>query len=508
MINKNCKKLNTSPMKALSIFTYIFLTIIVLTGCEDFLDVRTEGSLITTGIDYSKSENTFKPVSAAYAELRDYGAHVFPYIGMFEIAADNADKGSSADDNPTMKELDNFSFTASNALINALWIGYFNIVSGANYAITQMPLYEAAQLNASDKLYTQQCQGEAKVIRAYAYFNLTRAFGKVPIIDTILTSDELAQKMQASTSELYEFIEKDLLEAIEVLPTSYSSAWDGRINIYTAMAIKAKVHFYNNEWDSVASLTDRIIASGKYGLLSDFREVFSVDNENSKESLFEIQSSTLGNTTGDQTYLEYAYVQGPRSNTPSNMQGWGFCIPSQDLIDFYTQRGETIRPATTLLYRGTKTPEGDSIKTSCTNSVYNGKVYTPSSYNNWSYNGYGFDHNIRIIRYSDILLMHAEALVRGASVPLTSGVDASSALLQVRSRAGVNNINGMALQDIWDERRAELALEEDRYFDLIRTGQAASALQENGFVLGKHELYPIPSAQMQLNTNLVQNSGY
>jgi hypothetical protein len=495
-------------MKALTKFIYPFLIGILFLGCEDFLDIRPEGSLPTTGIDYTKSENTFKPVSAAYAKLRNYGAHVFPYIGLFEIAADNADKGSTPDDNPTMKELDNFGFTSSNGLINDLWIGYFDIVSGANYAIHEMPLYEAAQPNEADKLYARQCQAEAKVIRAYAYFNLTRAFGNVPIIDTILTSDELAQKKQSNTSELFKFIEKDLREAIAVLPVSYSKGWDGRINKYTAMAIKAKAHLYNSEWDSVASLTDKILASDQYGLLPKFRDVFSINNENGIESLFEIQSSTLGKTQGDQTFIEYAYVQGPRGNSPGNMQGWGFCTPSQSLIDFFAQRGETIRSATTFLYRGTKTPEGDSIKTSCSNPVYNGKVYTPSSYNLWNYNGYGFDQNVRIIRYADILLMHAEALFNGASVALTSGMSAINAVNEVRTRAGLENLSELSLQAIWDERRAELALEEDRFFDLVRTNQAATVLQGKGFISGKNELYPIPSAQMQLNTNLVQNNGY
>jgi hypothetical protein len=486
----------------------IVFTGTLIIGCEDFLDLRTEASLPTTGIDYMKSENTFKPISAAYAELRNYGAHVFPYIGMFEIAADDADKGSSPDDNPTMKELDNFSYSASNGLINDLWIGYYNIVSAANYAIHQMPIYEAAQSNASDKLYAMQCQGEAKVIRAYAYFNLTRAYGNVPIIDTILTSEELAQKNQATTIQLYSFIEKDLREAIAVLPDGYTAEWDGRINKYTAMAIKAKVHLYNNEFDSVAILTDKIIASGRFELLSSFRKVFSVDGENSSESLFEIQGSSLGKSLGDQTFLEYAYVQGPRGNSPGNMQGWGFCTPSTSLIDFYTQRGETIRPATTLLGRGTKTPEGDSIKSNCTNPYYNGKVYTPSTYNKWNYNGYGFDYNVRIIRYADILLMYSEALVRGITTPMTSGLDASGAINLVRSRAGLANLGTPTLQEIWDERRAELAMEEDRFFDLVRTEQASTVLQSKGFVAGKNEVYPIPSAQLQLNTRLVQNIGY
>jgi hypothetical protein len=491
-------------IRLLSIFTLI----LVFTNCEDFLDIRPEGTVPTTGTDYTKVENVFLPISASYAKLRSYGAHVFPYIGAFEIASDNADKGSTPEDNPTMKEFDDLAYESTNGLINSLWTGYFDIVSGANHAIHEMPKFEENLLNLSDKEYAMQCQGEAKTIRAYAYFNLTRLFGRVPIIDTTLSSEQLASVNQSTTEQLYAFIEKDLEEAIAVLPEFYSSEWAGRINKYTAMGIKAKVHLYQQEWDSVASLTDKIIASGRYGLLDNFREVFSVDEENSEESLFEIQSSTLGNTTGTQTYLEYAYVQGPRGNTPSNMQGWGFNTPSQNLIDFFDSRGEVVRPATTLLYRGTMTPEGDSIKVACSNPVYNGKVYTPSYYNNWNFNGYGFDHNIRILRYADVLLMHAEALVNGATVPLTSGLTADMAFNLVRERAGLDPITGVTLQDIWDERRAELAMEQDRFFDLIRTGQAATALASKGFVTGKHEVYPIPAAQIQLNNNLTQNTGY
>jgi starch-binding outer membrane protein, SusD/RagB family len=484
------------------------LVLLLLTNCEDFLDHRPEATMPSTGMDYSKSENIFLPVSAAYAKLRSWGAHVFPYIGAFEITSDNADKGSSPEDNPPMKELDDLTYSSTNGLVNDLWSSYYDIVSGANHAIHQMPVFEAALPNTADKLYTRQCQGEAKVIRAYAYFNLTRLFGRVPIIDTILTSQELSAVKQSSSAELYSFIEKDLKEAVEILPAGYTKEWTGRINKYTAMAIKAKVHLYQQEWDSVASITDKIIASGRYGLLSDFREVFSIDGENSRESLFEIQSSTLGKTSGDQTYMEYAYVQGPRGNTPGSMQGWGFCTPSQELISFFGSRGEKIRPATTLLYRGTKTPEGDSIKFNCSNPVYNGKVYTPDVYNRWNYNGYGFDYNIRILRYADVLLMYAESKARGAVVASFSGLSADDAVNLVRTRAGLLPVSGVTIQQVIDERRAELAMEEDRFFDLVRTNQAASVLGSKGFKTGKNEVFPIPSAQLQLNLNLTQNSGY
>lgn len=486
----------------------LLIGLLLFTGCQDFLDIRPEGTVPSTGMDHTKSENIFLPVSAAYASLRDGNVHAFAYIGAFEITSDNADKGSSPGDNPEMLQIDQFSFTPTNGLVSGLWTGYYNVVSAANNAIQEMPLFEAAMLNAENKAYTRQCAGEAKTIRAYAYFNLTRLFGKVPIIDSSMTAEQLAALPQASTSALYTFIEKDLQEAIDVLPASYSKDWAGRITKYTAMALKAKVHMYQNEWDSVAVITDRIMASGRFGLLENFREVFSVDGENSKESLFEIQSSTLGRSSGDMTYLEYAFVQGPRSNTPSNLQGWGFCTPSSNLIQFFSGRNDSIRAATTLLYRGTKTPEGDSIKNSCTNPVYNGKVYTPSALNLWNYNGYGFEHNVRILRYADVLLMYAEAYVNGATSHTTGGHSGLSALNEVRRRAGLPSLGFLSIEAVWDERRAELAMEEDRFFDLVRSNRAASVLSSNGYIDGKNNVFPIPSTQMQLNDNLVQNPLY
>ena len=120
------------------------IAVLALPHCKKFLDIRPEATVPSAGMDYTKSENIFLPISAAYAKLRDYGAHVFPYIGAFEITSDNADKGSTPEDNPPMAELDNFTFQSTSSLINDLWTGYFDIVSGANYAIHQMPLFEAA----------------------------------------------------------------------------------------------------------------------------------------------------------------------------------------------------------------------------------------------------------------------------------------------------------------------------------------------------------------------------
>lgn len=488
-------------------FIAIISSVLVLSACADFLGIAPEGTMPATGLDYTKSENIFKPVSAAYASMRTYGAHGLPYFTMLEITSDNADKGSTSDDGPELENLEKFQHSVTNSILNNYWVDYYNIVSAANNALFQMSEFRKVLTTEENQKLISECEAEAKFIRAYAYFNLVRAFGNIPVIDKVMTSDELASVEQATPSQVYDFIKEELKEAMLVLPVEYPASFAGRVTRYTAHALKAKVHLYCAECDSVAVNAGKVMASGKYHLLDDFRKVFSIDGENSEESLFEIQCSDLGKQTGDAPIFEYAYHQGPRDNSPTNMQGWGYCTPSQNLIDFYNARGEVVRPATTLLYSGSTTPEGDYISDKCTNPVYNGKVYTPSIYNDWSYNGYGFDHNVRILRYSDVLLMYAEAVARGASEYAQAGMSAQAAFDWVRDRAGLSPV-GLSVDAVLDERRAELALEEDRFFDLVRTGKAAEILGPAGFKTGKHEVFPIPAQQRQLNTNLKQNPNY
>lgn len=487
---------------------YILSIALLCASCSDFLNIRPEGTTTAISLDHTKAENIFKPVSAAYAELRSYGSHSFPYIGCLEVTSDNADKGSTPEDGASMKQLDEFKYDSANELITAQWEAYYNIVSAANNALSQMEMFIAELQKDEDKDVAREAIGDAKFIRAYAYFRLVTMFGNIPLVDGIMSSEDLAALVPKAPAEIWTFIENDLADAISRLPESWSKSYLGRVTKYSAMALKAKTHLYQKEYDEAAKLCDQIIASGRFRLMDDFRSVFSIDQENCAESLFEIQSSDLGKASGTAAYNTYAYVQGPRNNTPSNMQGWGFCVPSEALIQFLTERGDTERAAATFLYSGTTTPEGDAISAGCPNPVYNGKVYTPSVYNDWSNNGYGYDYNIRIIRYSDVLLIFAESLSRGAATAgLISGYTAQAALDEVRDRVGLAPV-AATVDNILDERRAEFALEEDRFMDLVRTGKAAEVLGPLGYVEGKHNYFPIPSKQLQLNDNLNQNPNY
>jgi len=487
-------------MKKILLFSAL---IAVLCGCADFLDIRTEATMPSSGLDYSKTENIIMPLSAAYAKMRLEEGDALNYMAVLEIASDDADKGSSADDGPNVKEVDEFTLAPTNDCVNSVWAYFFDMASAANYAIESMDKFEETITSDEGLRQVAECRGEARIIRAWAYFNLVRIFGPVPLIDRTMTSSELASMGVSSEDEIYNFVYSELDKAIAVVPATWDS-YPGRYTSWTARALKSKVALYRKDWKEAAAQAGAIISSGEFSLMPNFRDVFSMKGENSPEILMSIQSSTLGQSSGSAPICFYAFIQGPRNNSPSNMQGWGFKVPSQKLINFLDGRGDAIRKATTILESGTTTPEGDEILPTCANPYYNGKVYTPSRYNKWSFNGYGFDYDMRLIRYAEVLLNYAEAVANGAPASVMS---ADEALNLVRRRAGLEDASA-SLEVIYDERRAELALEENRFFDLVRWGKAAEVLGPLGFKAGKHEHFPIPSSQRQLNPNLPASAGY
>lgn len=486
-------------------YILIVLALLAAVSCQDFLNIRTEATMPSTGTDYTKAENIFLPVSAAYASMRLGEGEALNYVAVLGVPSDDDDKGSATDDGPLVKEFDEFTYGPENEHIQYIWSIFYNMVSAANYAVESMAEFEKAATSDESKQQVKVCRAEARLIRAYAYWNLVRLFGRVPLIDRTMDSKELAAKEVSSVEDLYKFIYADIDAGIQDLPESYVGM-PGRYTKYTAMALKAKVAMYNKDWNEAAKEADAIIASGKFSLMPTFRDAFSVEHENGPESLMEIQSSDMGQSNGAMPLCYYGFIQGPR-NGSEPMQGWGYKVPSQALIDFFNSRGDNIRKAVTLLERGATTPEGDTISDKCANPYYNGKVYVPARFNTRSYNAYGLDHNMRIIRYAEILLIYAEAMANGASITSASGYTADMALNEVRARAGLPAASA-TLQNIYDERRAELALEENRFFDLVRWGKAPEVLGSKGFKAGKNELFPIPANQRQLNSALPQNPGY
>lgn len=239
-----------------------------------------------------------------------------------------------------------------------------------------------------------------------------------------------------------------------------------------------------------------VVNSGIYDLESDYATTWRKETENGKESLFEIQARGDAVAHGVQQYSE---TQGARG---TGGWGWGFNVPSQNLLDAFNAEGDAIRRDATIIFRGETLYDGRLVPTSVENPMYNEKAY--SSANLGSADG---DKNIRVIRFSEVLLIQAEAANE-------IGQDALTPLNRVRTRVKLAPVASLSKDQlrlkIWNERRLELAFEHDRWFDLVRTGQAKEMMAKNGktFVTGKHELFPIPNGQIIQTPTMTQNPGW
>lgn len=476
--------------------------ILLLSGCEGFLEKKPLGQLTSDNF-FQTEEQAVWAVNAIYNHLRDWNVHVFSYIGLTDIVSDDSDKGSTVTDANFLLEVDNFSFDPGNIAFLGVWGGYYQGIYRANLVLSEVPLMEEIEPTLQARLIA-----EAKFLRAHFYFNLVRWFGDIPLIDRPLNPDEYKQERKPA-SEVYALIIADLSEAAAVLPLrSAQLAEDqGRATKGAAQALLAKVYLTRGEYALAEPLLMEVIASANYALLPNFNTIFMPEGENSTESIFEVFTVALETGGGGSQYNE---VQGVRGDP--NL-GWGFNRPSDDLVTSF-ETGDPRREAT-ILYVGEVLPDGSEVvqdNTDILNERYNQKAWVPE-HTGGNGNGPG---NIRLLRYADVLLMAAEVLNENGK-----STEALQYLNQVRARARRNNpfiLPDITITDqaelrsrIWRERRSELALEQHRWFDLQRQQRAGEVMRAVGkpFIDGKHDLFPIPQAEIDLSGGLLgQNSGY
>ncbi|HEY0669500.1 MAG TPA: RagB/SusD family nutrient uptake outer membrane protein, partial [Sphingobacteriaceae bacterium] len=447
---------------------------------------------------------------SAYDQLRSYDVSVMPFVAAVSIRSDDADKGSTPADGPDALQMDNFTLTPTNGMTNALWLGHFSLINKANIVLDQ--IQNGPNQTAPDAAKIQ-AEAEAKFMRGYAYFMLVRLFGRVPIIDKVFT-DAAAQANvpQSAPAAIYTLIESDLQFAATNLPLSWDAKFVGRLTKGAANGLLAKVYLTQQKWAQAMTAANLVITSNQYDLSTPYNKIFSEDGENSKESVFEIQATATA--TQPTTYgSQYASVQGVRGTGVWDL-GWGFNSPSTNLEAAY-ENGDP-RRVRTILYAGGTTIHGDAVPSGLPNPRYNHKVYSNPSIRASIGNRFGWWMNVRLLRYADVVLMYAEAANETGNT--TEALDKLE-LVRARARAGNNAIlpkvtttNQALLRDaIRQERRVELAMEHDRFFDLVRWGIAAQVLQAVGknFVEPKHNLLPIPQAQIDLSKGvLTQNTGY
>lgn len=466
-------------------------------GCsDDYLEVESRENITAEDRDENFTPKDF--VNGVYGMFTQF-VYAFPYLGITEIISDNADKGSSPTDTGADKNiLDDLTFTSTVGSVEAMWEHWYKTIGRANYAIA---FAEAEGGTDSERLI-----GEAKFLRALNYFFLVRSFGDVtiqgevefeggePVVDPSVNLSERNPK-----SEVYAYIEQDLLDAIDALPAK--SAYDpsdlGRATSGAAQALLAKVYLYQEDWTQTKQYADAVIGSGEYGLEPNYEDVWREYTENGIESIFEIQGRGEPIAHGVQ---QYSSTQGARGTSG---WGWGFNTPSESLVDAFDSEGDEIRKNATIIFAGETLWDGREVSPSVENPRYNEKAY--SSANAGAADG---DKNIRVLRYAEILLIKAEAEAQLGNIEA-----AMDALNQVRERVNLNPVSGLGqqalIEKIWNERRLELAFEHDRWFDLIRTGQAPEALAAHGKNFEeKHNLFPIPNEQILQTPEMQQNPGW
>ena len=484
------------------------LTILVLSGTmiscnEDFLEVKPQGQINAENY-FQTADHAVWATNAVYNQMREWDCIAFPFLSMTDIVSDDATKGSFPADGQRLTTFDNFTYGPSfPEEIRLSWRGYYRGIFRANTAIEGI---QKVNMNESLK---NRLIGESKFLRANYYFYLVRWFGDIPLITRPLVESEYYTQPRAPKADVYNLVIQDLKDAIDVLPekSQYASADMGRATKGAAKGILAKVYLTIGDFANAEKYALEVINSNQYALFPNYGRIFLPEGENSSESVFEIQATALEESYAGAT--PYNMIQGVRG-TPN--LGWGFNLPSDDLISAY-EPGDPRRDAT-ILYVGEVLPDGSGIvqdNPDMLNERYNQKAWTPN-HPGLQDNG---PSNIRILRYADVLLMAAEALNENGKP-----AQALIYLNQVRDRARGNRpmsvLPRLTTTDktqlrnaIWRERRVELAMEQHRWFELVRTGQAAAELSPLGFMAGKHELFPIPQAEIDLTAGaMVQNPGY
>ncbi len=501
--------------------TYIklagILTLVsVLASCKKYIAYNPHDSYQVTALDYLKSASDYQTMEISVYTPLQWINQVVP-IG--DIASDNAvSGGESASDVLDLQQIDDYTLTPVNGTLANIWQYSYEGVNRANYLIQYKntnPGGQSVNFAGKESLY-----GEIYFLRAYYYFTLTKMFGDVPLFtDKRLDLSNSGTLKRAPRASVYQQIETDLKNAMAVLPIS--QAEQGRITKYAAASLLGKVYLYQNKFDSAANVLQEVISSNTYSLVSDYSSIWLPSGENGPESVFEIQYTNASpyyqwsnELQGQGNYaIQQCGIRGLNGTAEMPYApGWSTNLPTQDLAAAYSA-GDQRKDVTVLDIEAYKAANPSfnityQVAPYKNTGLYNQK-YLPRKGQTSGQPELNYSNNFRIIRYADVLLMAAEALNKSATP--NDGL-AQNYLNMVRRRAFGDQLHdvtatGSSLYTaILLERRLELGMEGDRFFDLVRTGQAASVLGPK-FKTGKNELFPIPQQEITVS-GLTQNPGY
>ncbi len=483
----------------------------MVSGCKKFLDRKP----LTATLDDLKQGGIEGLVFGIYSAIKDYDVgQVFggiPWQGMHNFRSDDSQKGSEPSDGAEwVAPFDNFAYVKDLWASNFYWDAHYQLIHLCNTALQTADSLGLVGVESRVNI------AEARFFRAFSYFDLVRTFGDVPKIDFRIYNAAQANIAKSPASAIYTLIESDLLYAASNLPLVWGNKYPGRLTSGAALSLLAKAHLFRGNWAQALSYAQQVIGSGQYSLFSSYFGIFKDAGENCSESILEWQNYMGPNRTDDHGSW-YATCQSVRAPNSSGWNlGWGWNVPTDAFVNSF-EAGD-IRKASSILFSG----QSDDISTGgyggtlpnssfdpvpgpLAQKYWNKKVYADPAVRQstgWLDGAYWI--NQRVIRYADVLLMAAECLNE-----TNAGALAVPFVNQVRARAGLPAIafvdQATLRTAIKRERRSELGLEGERFYDLVRWGDAVSVLSPLGYQ-NKCRFYPIPQPAIDRSSGvLIQN---
>jgi len=495
-------------------FFFIAVAMISLVACKkDFVDIQPKGQFLSQNY-YLNQDQAYAGLVGVYDIMRKNSGGFENLITMMDAGSDDTYAGGGgASDGAGIQGFSNHTITPL-IMPGSFWSDHYQGIFKANMLLLKLPT------TTMDETLKTRFAAEAKAVRAMCYFNLVRMFKNVPLLLEPLTATNIYDVTQATPEAVYTQIEKDLTEAIAVLPPTVSLATEaGRFTKGAAQALLGKVYLYENKGSLAAAQLAEVNGTpggtSQYGykLLTKFSDLWVTANKFNSESILEVSHTSAGNSgwgnwgSGSDEGNTVCVMVGPRSYAkvsgspaPNLPSGWSFNVFTPDFYDAI--KTDPRFDATVLDMKALKAAGQADYIAGYQNTGYFSKKFLPTSADVTTGGGdavLNYQKDTYIIRLADTYLLEAEAL--GAT-----GTRAQALLDAVRARVGLTSIP-VSLKVIKDERRLELAGEGMRFFDLVRWGDAAAKLADRGFVAGKSEIFPIPNAEMA-GTLLEQNVGY
>ncbi len=500
-------------MKANKTVLFVMLLVPILygqLGCKKFIDRKPLGQAINGDIQQGGVESQ---VFGLYASLKNWGMTQLPFLTMHAARADDDLNSTQGDGSDQQDIVDHFNYTKDHWALNSLWEDHLAFITQASGII-----HDVDSLYANDPA-SQVNKAEASFLRAYAYFDMVRDYGEVPKIDFKVYQASDANVPKSTVADIYALIDADLTFAEAHLPVEWETKYLGRLTSGAAKTLQAKVDLYRQNWAGAMAKCDDVIASNKYSLYNSYSGLFTEAAENSTESIFEIQN--FENANGSQNSSnQLAQYQGIRGSGQWDL-GWGWNLPSDLLVNGGYEPNDP-RKTATILYSGKPdSVYGVTLPPSPT-PYWNKKVYTDPARRAATGDRFGLWLNTMILRYADVLLMDAEAANELGGPANTTKALNYLEMVRARARGGNANVLPEIISTdqatirtaIKQERRAEFAMEFERFYDLVRWTPASDNIDAI-HVLGplgykdRNKYYPIPQPDIDKSQGVLkQNPDY